>query len=382
MEEFLTALLGEDVLPAARQLLQGFDNKSVAMGEALWSLSRWIRHEPGMSEALANARLSGGQVDLGTHPRRPEFDGRWQAFLDEFGWRSDVFMEMGHPSWREDHSSALTQLRRYTAMDDGDDPFAGHHAQAQLRPDREAALEAQLPDDARPVFRMLLHAAQQYLPIAEDHNFTIDQKFTMVMREAFLHLGDRLVEEGALAEPDDVFYLEYEEVLALAGDTATDGFADAVATRKATRATQRMMDPPLMIGALLTAEALAADPITAKFFGVGIQPSTDPHLVVGHGVSNGVAEGTARVIHTLDDADRLEPGDILVCPMTMPAWTPLFGVAGGVVCDSGGPLSHCAIVAREYAIPCVAGTVIGTAKIADGAHLRVDGAAGRVTIIE
>jgi pyruvate,water dikinase len=84
---------------------------------------------------------------------------------------------------------------------------------------------------------------------------------------------------------------------------------------------------------------------------------------------------------TLDQADKVGPGDILVCPMTMPAWTPLFGVAAAVVADSGGPLSHCAIVAREYGIPCVAGTGAGTSLIPDGARVSVDGTTGIVRVL-
>ena len=91
--------------------------------------------------------------------------------------------------------------------------------------------------------------------------------------------------------------------------------------------------------------------------------------------------GIAKVVLTLDQSDKLEDGEILVCPMTMPAWTPLFGVAAAVVADAGGELSHCAIVAREYGIPCVAGTKVGTEAIKDGMRITVDGDAGTVEIL-
>ena len=88
----------------------------------------------------------------------------------------------------------------------------------------------------------------------------------------------------------------------------------------------------------------------------------------------------ARVIATLEEAGRLEPGDVLVCRSTAAPWTPLFAVAGAVVTNTGGILSHSAIVAREYAIPCVVGTRDATDRIADGAMITVDGGAGTVTI--
>ena len=86
------------------------------------------------------------------------------------------------------------------------------------------------------------------------------------------------------------------------------------------------------------------------------------------------------VIHTLAEAERLEPGDILVCPTTAPPWTPLFAIAGAVVTDSGGVLSHAAICAREYAIGRVVGTMIGTRAIPDGATITVDAGVGTVRI--
>ena len=88
----------------------------------------------------------------------------------------------------------------------------------------------------------------------------------------------------------------------------------------------------------------------------------------------------AKVVRTLNESDKLEPGDVLVCHMTMPAWTPLFSTVGAVVADSGGMLSHCAIVAREYGIPCVVGTREGTQRIRDGQIVTVDGAKGIVRI--
>lgn len=124
------------------------------------------------------------------------------------------------------------------------------------------------------------------------------------------------------------------------------------------------------------------DPLVTKFFGFGAPMSGDPKLITRYPTSSGVVTGVAKVIVTLAEADKLRAGDILVCRMTMPAWTPLFGIAGGIVADAGGPLSHCAIVAREYHIPCVAGTQVGTSVIKGGMRLRVDGGIGRVQILD
>jgi pyruvate,water dikinase len=117
-----------------------------------------------------------------------------------------------------------------------------------------------------------------------------------------------------------------------------------------------------------------------KFFG-GLPPeSSDPRIINGNGASAGVMTGTARVILSLEESERLQQGDILVCPATMPPWTPLFGIASAVVTDHGGVLSHTAIVAREYQIPAVVGTKSATALVKDGQTITVDGDAGTVRL--
>jgi pyruvate,water dikinase len=93
-----------------------------------------------------------------------------------------------------------------------------------------------------------------------------------------------------------------------------------------------------------------------------------------------VVRGRARIIESLGEADRLQAGEVLVCTTTAPPWTPLFAIAAAVVTDTGGVLSHSAICAREYAIPCVVATQVATKLIPDGAMVTVDGIQGVVTI--
>ena len=113
--------------------------------------------------------------------------------------------------------------------------------------------------------------------------------------------------------------------------------------------------------------------------GAVIEQSADGTLR-GTGASGGVVRGVARVIASLEDAPRLGAGEVLVCRSTAPPWTPLFAVAGAIVTNIGGVLSHSAIVAREYAIPAVVGASDATERIADGVEVTVDGDGGTVTI--
>ena len=103
-------------------------------------------------------------------------------------------------------------------------------------------------------------------------------------------------------------------------------------------------------------------------------------MLRGSAGSRGRVEGVARVVRSVDELHRVQPGEILVCRSTTPPWTPVFGSIAALVTDTGGVLAHGAIVAREYAIPAVMGTKVGTQMIADGQTITVDGDAGEVLI--
>jgi pyruvate,water dikinase len=111
-----------------------------------------------------------------------------------------------------------------------------------------------------------------------------------------------------------------------------------------------------------------------------VEPSTDPDVITGVAASPGTVQGTAKVVRSLNEASKLQHGDIMVCEMTMPTWVPLFATVRAVVADSGGILSHCAIVAREFHLPAVVGTRVGTEAIKDGMTITVDGNKGLVRI--
>jgi len=109
--------------------------------------------------------------------------------------------------------------------------------------------------------------------------------------------------------------------------------------------------------------------------------NSEMNKVKGLPGSAGVARGAARVIHSLAEAGKLQPGDVLVAVATEPPWTPLFATASAVVTDSGGVLSHSAVVAREYRIPAVVGAGNATTTFQDGQLIEVDGSNGIVRLV-
>ncbi len=108
------------------------------------------------------------------------------------------------------------------------------------------------------------------------------------------------------------------------------------------------------------------------------EENDDPNVLRGVAGSPGVYTGTARVVRSLTEARDLEEGEVMVCEMTLPPWVALFSVAGAVVSDVGGVLSHSAIVAREFDLPAVVGSQVGTVVIKSGQTITVDGTRGVV----
>ena len=165
------------------------------------------------------------------------------------------------------------------------------------------------------------------------------------------------------------FYRRDELVETLEGGAGLP--AEEVARRRALQEQYRAKLPPLYLG--LRPEAMTSpDEIPAE--------SSARHSVKGIAASPGVYRGRARVVLSLDEASALENGDILVARALTPPWTPFFGIVGAIVTNSGGAISHGAVVAREFGIPAVVGTGNGTSFIPDGSIVTVDGTAGEVTV--
>jgi phosphoenolpyruvate synthase/pyruvate phosphate dikinase len=190
-----------------------------------------------------------------------------------------------------------------------------------------------------------------------------------------LAIGERLTAQGTIDEAADVFYVFAAELHEAAADPSLR-FQERIAERRAERERWLYTLPPNIIGS----GAVELDEAMRAFMGPDEAEPAGPGEVRGLAASPGIARGVARVIRGLDEVDRLQRGDVLVTYATAPPWTPLFAVASAIVTDAGGPLSHAAVVSREYGIPAVVGTKGATARIEDGAVVTVDGSTGVVRI--
>jgi pyruvate,water dikinase len=242
------------------------------------------------------------------------------------------------------------------------------------RRDAEAAAEAVLASSPRRLrtFRRLLAEAQHIVPVREEQVRELTTSWP-IMRRAVLRIGEGLTAGGVLARADDVFYLTRTEVLeALAGDASSR--RAEVAQRRADREKNSSLVPPLFAGRLPLALRLMFSS-TARAFGA---TASQHALVTGSPASPGRVTGRVRIVRSSDEFDLLQKGEILVAPLTAPAWTPLFARSAAVVTDVGSALAHASIIAREFGIPAVVGCVDATTRLRDGMVVTVDGTRGTI----
>lgn len=382
----LTDFYREEIQPAdpneGWQLLQGYPTKSVEAGTGLWELSRRVRSSPSLTKLFEETDPRAILQGLEQSEEGKTFLSDLRAYLNEYGWRSDGIYEVGDITWREDPTIPLNTIQGYMRLGEEHDPRLSLERASARRDELVRKAREKLASDPAKLARFdeLMEAAKYNTRITEDHSFWIDQLGVATFRELCLHLGARLVSYDVLEQPDDVFFL-YVDELRNAVTNRTSMRSLVRERREAMEAAARIV-PPFHLG-----EPTPANPdpffvaLVDKMLGLlPVEPSSDPSVITGVAASPGSVQGTAKVVRSLVEASKLQKGDIMVCEMTVPPWVPLFATVSGVVADSGGILSHCAIVAREFGLPAVVGTRVGTTAIRDGMTVTLDGTRGLVRI--
>ncbi|HEX2383032.1 MAG TPA: PEP-utilizing enzyme [Acidimicrobiales bacterium] len=305
-----------------------------------------------------------------------EFKVRFGEFLHEYGARGPNEWEMRSPTWEIEPELALVAIEQMRRTPDDGAPLEHQAARAQERERVGADIAAMLEGDAEThgQFLAALRAAPLFLA-GRERSKTNAIRLTHELRLAMHELGRRYVERGVFDQPNNFGMVRWDELDQLAADPGS--LTETIREREA-----------------IYAELVTLEP-TFVFEGEPPSPSSWPRrdarpaAVAGDGdVLQGIpgcpgkARGRARVVLDSHDPTTLEPGDVLVAPITDPSWTPLFVPAAAVVVDVGAPLSHAIIVSRELGIPCVVSVTDATRKIPNGASVEVDGDTGTVTVLE
>lgn len=349
------------------------DVDSAAPSHALWLLGRQVAASTTLT-ALFDQGLDGlvERLDAAGHD---EFDENLAAFLDEFGARGPNEWETASETWGTEPRLVLALIDRLRLADEKQDPMA---RALVLTVERESLTESTRADInalSRRQFDKALSAAALFSAGRERSKTTVVE-LIHVSRVLSRELAARAAARTENGHWEDMWFCLADELDGYLQDPAS--FAETIAARRATRQALSERVPPFVfegemppvIDWPLRSEAAAGNEL-----GVG-------QSIAGLAAVPGVAEGRACVVTDPFDPGDLGPGDILLAPLTDPAWTPLFVAAEAVVVDVGGQMSHAVIVAREFGMPCIVAATDATTRIPHGARVRVDATKGTVTRID
>ncbi|MET0291253.1 MAG: PEP-utilizing enzyme [Steroidobacteraceae bacterium] len=332
-----------------------------------------------------------------------------KKWLDELAISRDPWFNINvgdgfyhyHRAWNDDLSMPFSCLPEYVRRVQAGDSL--HRPVEKLREERTQLIadyrELLATDEDRAAYDQMITLAHRVFPYVEGHKFYCEHWYTNLFFNRIREFGALLREHGFFAREDDVFHLTHYEletaILDLMNSWSTGGAARGpkhwppiIAERRAAlKAWAKVESPP----ALGPVPDIIDDPAIVMLWGI-TRESLDAWLdassdapsneLKGFAASSGVVEGPARVVRSVEEIARLQPGDILVCQVTNPTWAPVFQKIRAAVSDIGGSMSHAAIVAREYGLPAVVGTGNATARIKDGQRIRVDGGRGIVTLLQ
>jgi rifampicin phosphotransferase len=348
-------------------------NVTTEMDLALWQTAVAIREDADGAAQVVDADADVLSTRWRAQSLPPAVQRAIDDFLERFGTRGVAEIDIGRARWREDPRLLLQVLKSYLQITDSErapDVVFQRGAASAV-----ASLEGLAQDVRRTTHgwmkaRLVRWAGRRVRSLA---GLRESPKFTVIrlmgrLRAALLESGEELVAKGALGAADDLFFLQLDEAQALARGESRDWRALTDARRAVYARERQRRQIPLM---------LLSDGV-AHYAGGEASPAGAGEPWAGTPVSAGVVEGKVRVVHDPHGA-RLEPGEILVCPGTDPAWTPLFLSAGGLVTEVGGLMTHGSVVAREYGIPAVVGVADATRQLTTGMRVRVDGARGTIT---
>jgi len=342
------------------RLLAYCETKTGFVNKELYRLARRIAERPALVQSLRNT--SGQQfLDVGGFAGEPDIDAAFRRFLQDHGHRELEF-DPYHPTWLESPWLVIENLKMM--LDSAlEDPAEKERALKIEMQETERQLMAGLPDDLRFPVQELLRLARVYTALDDIEHYQTT-RLTLPFRKGLRALGEALQDKGVIAEAMDVFFAKarmLSETIERNDTASWAGLSETIRNEKQVYEQHRSTSPAWELGKAQELYSYAGD-----FSGLPGSP--------------GVARGAVYKVLSQDDFADFPAGAVLVARTTNPAWTPLFYKASAVVTESGGPLSHGAVTAREVGLPAVM-SVRGVLEVLkNGEMITVDGTAGRVSL--
>lgn len=371
LEELYGQVTGAENTNEVYDYLQGVMNMSLETDRGLWLLAEQAKSSVVLRSALTT---SGNPIEALEHTAEGrEFMKELHDFLSVYGHRTAITHEYSEETWFENPSYALSIIKNYVLKDyDFDAEFK------QLVEERSAKVKElfeRLPDcDKASLFKTMYERALACWGVDEDHHFYIDTMIAAKSRYFLKNVGRTLVREKIVACEEDIFFLYLDDLLEVLHEPKA--LHEVVEHNKTKYKEYRNKQPQPFYG---TPPNPVPDPLIERIFGLpqGAMENQAKSFK-GYAASAGIYTGKVKVVYGQEDFAKLSKGDILVCKTMTPPWTVLFPIAGALITDAGGILSHAGIVAREYKLPAAVGTKVATSILKDGDRVTVDGTNGVV----
>jgi pyruvate,water dikinase len=351
---------------------------------ALWELSRVVRADRELHVLIEHHAPRRVLDTIAADRRFTRFHDGLRAYLDRWGFRCSEELMLDSPSFQEDPAPVIDMLRAYARVD-GPSPAESMRQQALARDIemervldelRGRVLSRRVPVGYAAIVRALLprtHAAIRYRERVRLKQALLYSRF----RRIALALGEALARRCTLTRVDDVFFLTVDELIEMAsgGTLLPDATRAVVGARRAEHERVSAMHPP---------DSFTLD--EGDYFsprdGASSERVDRDGTMRGTPACGGRARGRATILSSATEADRLSQGDVLVTRQTDPGWGPVFFLISGLVIERGGMLSHGAIIAREFGIPCVVGVKHAMDRISGGTTVEVNGDSGVVHVVD
>ncbi|AMR45629.1 PEP/pyruvate-binding domain-containing protein [Bacillus subtilis] len=357
------------------EMLTGKMNKSLETDRCLWLFSVEVQENPNLLTIFENSKPEQLQEKLEQTDEGRHFLKNVHEFLQEYGWRSVKSHDLIEQIWVENPYFALANIQNYVRN--------GYHFDNEFqktKEKREKLYNEFLENIEDPGLRTEFDRYYQWTlnsaNIKDDHHFYIDAMLDAKARIFLLKIGELLAENGVIQDREDLWFLYDDEVeQALLHPVSLQEKAEK---RRQIFHEYELAQAPAYLGTPTKEQLKAAEEIVGAV--IEDEKNTENHIF-GIAASSGIATGPVKIIRDANEFSQFAPGDVLVCKMTTPLWTSLFQDAKAIITDTGGILSHAAIIAREYGIPAVLGTRTATERLRDGDIITVDGSSGKITVV-
>jgi pyruvate,water dikinase len=356
-------------------LISGLEHKLTETNNAVYHLASVIHGSPDLKRVVLEEKSESlySRLSKSTDPAVRSFFVEFRKFLEEYGDRGFT-REAYYPRWREAPQYVFDVLKSLV-KDSRIDPAKSKEQSSKTRENTEKIVESRLRRQHLGfvkwfIFTKILGAARTYIIFRENQRFNLDRWITRI-RSAYLETGRVLTKKGILSSKEDIFFLRKNEIKSL----VYDRYGSDDIRRLTTLAKERREDflkyentipPKFLHGGSEFNDTLRFTKDSVKFQGIP--------------ASQGVVTAPVRVIDRIDFMSSVKKGEILVVPRTDPGWSPVFSKIGGLITETGGILSHGAVISREYGIPAVTNVTNACKMFRTGQIITLNGANGIITL--